>query len=94
MLGDEDAAIVVSAAAVGFLVADEEYFPHIVRALFRVAEELNCLQEEQAIAFLEKYATQADVAEQLVNNLSVEGKHLNWLSPRWRILRHLGRVDV
>lgn len=95
LLEDEDAGIVVDAAAVGFRVALAEEFPRIIQALFRVANHLNCLQEDEVIHLLQKHIAIADcVAKQIVSNLSAQGEHANWLSPTWRILWHLGHVDV
>ena len=94
LLEDEDAGTVVSGAAAGFRVAPAADFPHIVQALFRIANQLNCLQEHEAIHLLEEHRMVADgAAKQIASNLIVQKQPVNWLSPTWRILWHLGYVD-
>lgn len=94
LLEDEDAGVVVSAAAMGFRVACREECPQIARALFRIANKLNCFQEDEVIHLLEEHRAVTDgVARQIVSNLSAQGGHVNWLSPTWRILWHRGQVD-
>ncbi|MGC2160726.1 MAG: hypothetical protein WA634_02345 [Silvibacterium sp.] len=94
LLEDEDAEIVVNAAAAGFRVASPEDFPRMIQALFRVADKLNCLQEDEVVHLLEEHRVEAShAAMQIVSNLNTSGKHGSWLSPTWRILWHLGCVN-
>ena len=94
LLEDEDAGTVVNAAAAGFRVASPEDFPRMIQALFRVADKLNCLQEDEVIHLLEEHRAEAShAARQIVSNLNTPGQHGNWLSPTWRILWHLGYVN-
>lgn len=94
LLEDEDAGTVVNAAVAAFRVASPEDFPRMIQALFRVADKLNCLQEDEVIHLLEKHRAEAShAARQIVSNLNTPGQHGNWLSPTWRILCHLGYVN-
>jgi len=94
LLEDGDAGTVVSAAAAGFRVALAEDFSRIIQALFRIANKLNCLQEDEVIHLLEEHRAVADdVVRQIVRNLTTEGQRVNWLSPAWRILWHLGYAN-
>jgi len=95
LLGDADASIVLSAAAAGFGVANEKEYPQIIWALFRVADKLNYVEEEQVIHLLEEHKILADdAAIQVANHLSATEKHLNCLSPTWRILWRLGQMNA
>lgn len=95
LLEDKDAGTVVNAAAAGFRVAPAEEFPRIVEALFRIAHKLNCLQENEVIHLLDEHKGLADdVAKLIASNLIAQGQQVNWLSPTWRILWHLGQVGT
>jgi hypothetical protein len=94
LLEDEDAETVVNTVAAGFRVAPPEDFPRMIQALFRVADKLNWLQEDEVIHLLEEHRAEAGhAAMQIVNNLNTPEQHRNWLSPTWRILWHLGYVN-
>jgi hypothetical protein len=95
LLKDEDPAVVISAAAVGFRVAPQQEFPAIVQALFRVAPKLNWLQEDEVIRLLDEHKALAhSVARQILADLRAHGQHENWLSPAWRILWHLEQREA
>ena len=94
LLAEEDSTVVICVAAVGFRVAPQEEFPGIVRALFRVAHKLNWFQEDEVIRLLDEHKTLAhSLARQILADLRAHGQHVNWLSPAWRILGRLERVD-
>ena len=94
LLEDEDEGTVVNAATAGFRAASPEDFPRIILALFRVADKLNCLQEDEVIHLLEEHGAEAShVARQIVGKQSTSVQHVNWLSPKWRILWHLEYVN-
>jgi hypothetical protein len=88
LLEDEDPSVVVCVAALGFCVAPPEESLKMVEALFRVANKLNWLQEEEVIQLLHDHKELAHcVAEQILANLRSRGQQANWLSPLWRILQ-------
>ena len=95
LLEDEDPTVVIGAATVGFHVAPQEEFPGIVSALFRVAHKLNWLQEDEVVHLLDEHTALAQSqADQVLADLLARGEQVNWLSATWRILGHLGRLDV
>jgi HEAT repeat protein len=95
LLQDEDPSAVLCAAAIGLCVAAQEDFPGILQAIFRVADKLNWLQEDEAIHLLDKHKDLArNIATQLLSDLHTHGGDANWLSPSRRILAHLEGVDA
>jgi hypothetical protein len=95
LLEDEDPTVVICAATVGFRVAPQEGFRGIVNALFRVAPKLNWLQEDEVVHLLDQHKALAYCeANQVLANLRESGERVNWLSATWRILAHLGRLEL
>jgi hypothetical protein len=95
LLEDEDPTVIICAATVGFHVAPQAEFPAIVSALFRVAHKLNWLQEDEVVHLLDQHKALAHSEANLVlANLRARGEQVNWLSATWRILGHLGRLDL
>jgi hypothetical protein len=95
LLDDEDPTVVVAAASVGFRVACQEEYQGIVRALFRIAHKLNWVQEDEVIQLLDQHKELAHrVAKQILADLRARGERVNWLSPAWRILGHLERLET
>jgi len=95
LLEDEDPTVIICAATVGFQVAPPEEFQGIVNALFRVAPKLNWLQEDEVVHLLDQHKSLAYCeANQVLANLRERGERVNWLSATWRILEHLGRLDL
>lgn len=91
ILRENDAATVLAVAQIGFQVASESSYPRIVTALLRVADTLNWVQESDVLQLLDQHFVIAhDVALRLRDAES--GQRPQWVSARWRILRHiLGR---
>jgi hypothetical protein len=95
LLEDEDPTVIICAATVGFHVAPQAEFPAIVSALFRVAHKLNWLQEDEVVHLLDEHKSLAhSEANRVLANLRARGEQVNWLSATWRILGHLGRLDL
>jgi hypothetical protein len=95
LLEDEDPTVVICAATVGFREAPQEGFRGNVNALFRVAPKLNWLQEDEVVHLLDQHKALAYCeANQVLANLRVSGERVNWLSATWRILAHLGRLEL
>jgi hypothetical protein len=95
LLEDDDPTVVICAASAGFRVARQEEFPGIIQALFRVAHRLNWLQEAEVVHLFDEHKALAHgVAMQILADLREKGEDVNWLSPAWRILRHLESFDT
>jgi hypothetical protein len=95
LLEDEDPTVIICAATVGFHVAPKAEFSAIVSALFRVAHKLNWLQEDEVIHLLDEHTALAHCeANRVLRDLRARGEQVNWLSATWRILAHLGRLDL
>jgi hypothetical protein len=95
LLEDEDPTVIICAATVGFRVAPQEKFRGIVSALFRVAPKLNWLQEDEVVRLLDEHKALAYCeADRVLADLRERGEQVNWLSATWRILGHLGRLDL
>jgi hypothetical protein len=95
LLDDEDPTVIICAATVGFHVAPQAEFPAIVSALFRVAHKLNWLQEDEVVHLLDEHkALSHSEANHVLGDLRARGEQVNWLSATWRILGHLGRLDL
>lgn len=89
-LEDPDPDSVIAVAGTGFAVAPPDRYPNIVAALFRISSHLNWMQEDEVTRLLEAHSAQArPLALRLCAEAAARGDHPNWLSPRWRILRHL-----
>ncbi len=94
LLDDGDAGTVVPTVAAGFPVAAPEDVPRMIQALFRVADKLNCLQEDEVLHLLETHRVEANRAtSQIVSKVNPRSLHQKWLSPTWRILWHLGWLN-
>jgi hypothetical protein len=94
-LEDEDPTVIICAATVGFQVAPPEELRGIVNALFRVAPKLNWLQEDEVVHLLDEHKAFANCeANRVLADLRERGEQVNWLSATWRILAHLGRLDL
>jgi HEAT repeat protein len=95
LLEDEDPTVIISAATVGFRVAPEEEYPGIISALFRLTHKLNWLQEDEVVHLLDEHVALAHCeANRVLADLRARGERVNWLSATWRILGHLGRLDL
>jgi hypothetical protein len=95
LLEEEDPTVIICAATVGFRVAPQEEFRGIVSALFRVAPKLNWLQEDEVVHLLDEHKALAYCeADRVLADLREHGEQVNWLSATWRILGHLGRLDL
>jgi hypothetical protein len=95
LLEDEDPAVIICAATVGFRVAPQEEFRNIVTALFRITPKLNWLQEDEVAHLLDEHKALAYCeASRVLADLRERGEQVNWLSATWRILGHLGLLDL
>jgi hypothetical protein len=95
LLEDDDPAVVICVASAGFRVARQEEFPGIIQALFRVAHKLNWLQEDEIVHLFDQHKALAHgIAMQILADLRAKREDVNWLSPSWRILRHLASFDT
>jgi hypothetical protein len=95
LLGGKARTVIICAATVGFRVAPQEEFRGIVSALFRVAPKLNWLQEDEVVHLLDEHKVLADCeANRVLTDLRERGEQVSWLSATWRILGHLGRLDL
>jgi hypothetical protein len=90
VLWKDDPGTVIAAAQLGFMAAPESDWPQIVVALLRVADKFNWVQEADALQLLDAHPDVArQAALQIAKHRSESGEHPNWMSPLWRILRHV-----
>lgn len=95
LLRDDDPAVVIPIAAIGFQVAPQEEFPDLLRRLFRIAHKLNWVQEDEVIHLLDDHKALArNVARTILAEFKSRGQSANWLSPTWRILEHLEKIEI
>lgn len=93
-LQDDDPAVVICTASLGFCTAPESEFSAMVQALFGIASKLNWLQEDEMVHLLDEHKQLAhSEANRVLADLRAHGEHANWLSPKWRILAHLNPAD-
>lgn len=92
-LFERDADVVIAAANIGSRIACVGDQEQIVEALFRISSHLNWVQEEQVATLLDVHREIAyKIAKAIADGRRSNGERPNWLSPSWRILRHvLGR---
>jgi hypothetical protein len=92
-LEDNDADVVIAAAGIGFSIGSDGDRSRIIRSLFRVSDRLNWVQEDQVEKFLDSHRELArEMARKWADTRKAHGEQPNWLSPSWRLLRHvLGR---
>lgn len=94
-LEDPDPDSVIAVAGTGFAAGPVDEYSNIVSALFRISSHLNWMQEDEVTRLLEAHAAQArPLALRLCGEAAAKGEQPNWLSPRWRILRHLLGNDM
>ncbi len=90
ILWEDDPGTVIAAVQLGFMAAPESDWPQIAAALLRVADKLNWVQEADALQLLDAHPGVArEGALQIAKHRSESGEHPNWMSPLWRILRHV-----
>ena len=90
VLSEDDPGTVIAAVQLGFMAAPESDWPQIAVALLRVADKLNWVQEADALQLLDAHPdVSRQAALQIAKHRSESGEHPNWMSPLWRILRHV-----
>jgi len=88
-LQDPDSDSVIAVAGMGFALGRTEDYPHIIDELFRISSHLNWVQEDDVMRMLDLHPEETrTTVRRLRDEESGRGEHPNWLSPRWRILRH------
>jgi len=93
-LQDPDSDSVIAVAGMGFALGRTEDYPHIIDELFRISSHLNWAQEDDVTRMLDLHPEQTrTTVRRLRDEASGRGEHPNWLSPRWRILRHFAMND-
>ncbi len=94
-LEDADADSVIAVAGIGFALGAAADYPAIIDMLFRISSHLNWAQEDEVTRLLEAHSEQARAAAyKLYENAIGRGEKPNWLSPRWRIVRHFRRNNT
>jgi hypothetical protein len=89
-LHDEDLDCVVAAARLGLCVARDVNRESIVEALIEASSKMNWAQEMEVIEILDQYRFAAQsVARTFASRRRLEREKPNWVSPFWRILRHV-----
>lgn len=89
-LHDEDLDCAIAAARIGFSFAPDSDREKICEALIEDSARMNWAQEMEMIELLDQYTPVAQVvARAFLNRRRDEGEKPNWLSPFWRILRHI-----
>ena len=90
ILWEDDPGTVIAAVQLGFMAAPESDWPQIAAALLRVADKLNWVQEADALQLLDAHPdVSRQAALQIAKHRAQSGEHPNWMSPLWRILRHV-----
>jgi len=89
-LREKDADIVIAVAKIGVLVAPDSDQPHIMSALLNISDKLNWLQERDVLQLMDTHHDVAyETALRAQRPRRDRGEQVNWLSPFWRILRHV-----
>lgn len=89
-LREADAEVLIQTASIGLATAPREELTTILEALLSFTGTLNWLQELDMTMLLDRYSTVARaVARRIARSRVKQGEHLNWLSPSWRILKHV-----
>lgn len=86
----KDADVVIATASIGLSIApDNDTFP-IFEALFSISDHLNWAQEARITTLFDTRRELArEIAGKLVSEREKRGERPDWLSPSWRILRHV-----
>ncbi|MFC5862253.1 HEAT repeat domain-containing protein [Acidicapsa dinghuensis] len=85
----DDAATVVAVAKIGFVETGEADWPAIIRTLFKIADHVNSLEEEEIEELLDKHSGPSHwVAMEIAKERQNRGENPHWLSPFWRLLNH------
>jgi HEAT repeat protein len=93
-LEDPDPDSVIAVGGIGFSLGCMEDCQHIIDALLRISPHLNWAQEDDVIRLLQLNPEQTRATvRRLHDEESGRKEQPNWLSPRWRILRHFSMND-
>ncbi len=89
-LRERDPDIVIAVAQIGVLVAPNSDQPNIMSALLNISDKLNWLQERDVIQLLDAHHDIAHEAALRADQVRRDcGDQGTWVSPSWRILRHV-----
>lgn len=89
-LSEQNAGVVIATASIGISVAPAADQIEIVRALFRISEQVNWVQEDAVIRLLNHHQDLAcQIGGTIVEECRKRGENPDWLAPFWRILRHV-----
>jgi hypothetical protein len=93
-LSGNDPATVLATAKIGFAVADEAEWSAITLSLFKIATHFDSVQEGDVEELLDAHPSVArEIAQQIATQKQNSRETPNWMSPLWRILKHiLGRA--
>ena len=92
---ERDADVVIAAANIGSAIGPNDDRPQILRALFRISDRLNWVQEDQVSTILDAHQELArEIARTIANERRAGGERPNWLVPFWRILRHVLGIEL
>lgn len=87
---EKDADVVIATACIGAKIGPESDQPQIIQALFRIADHLNWVQEDDVTSLLDARRDLAyPIARTIADDRRTRGARPNWLVPSWRILRHI-----
>ncbi len=87
---EEDADVVIAAAQIGMLIGPDDDRAPILKALFRISDKINWAQEDQVATLLDTHrGLGCEIALQIARERSAHGERPNWITPSWRILRHV-----
>ena len=85
----DDAATVVATAKIGFTETSEADWAAIIGVLFKIADRVNSLEEEEIEEMLDAHPVAARrVAIEIAKERQNHGEKPHWLSPFWRLLNH------
>jgi hypothetical protein len=87
---ENDPDILIAVAQIGATAARSSDQPQIVSALLNVSDKLNWLQERDVMQLMDTHHEIAyETALRAEQQRRDRGEQVKWLSPFWRILRHV-----
>lgn len=94
-LHEQDPGVVIATAQIGFKIAPEAERAQLVEALFRIAAHLNWVQETDVEQLLDQAPELARaLARAIAAQRKQRGERVNWMSPLWRVLRHILKEEL
>lgn len=95
LLHSPDPATVIATAQIGFKIAPQIEHRFLLLSVLDVSAQLNWLQETDVEGLLDQAPGLAhELAQQLLSQRRARGEKINWMSPSWRVLRHVLKDEM